>query len=351
MQLIFSRFWIVAFFAFCGSAGAEDAAPNTGQVSEKTIQQLQTLEQAKEQRTPVEKKMSSNLLNAVRESQHVPIAAALPSVRPQAVPPQPEDRVFVTVKGQITPELQEFITSRGGTGIAALPEEKVLSAQLPLSQVEGVAARPEVKSLDFAAKATKNQARGVQDPEGDFAHAAAAARTQYNTSGAGVKVCVLSDSVTFLDQAKTNGSLGDVKVLGDQSGIGLPDVEGEGTAMLEIVHRIAPDAALEFATAYPTEPQMALNIDGLRQDGCNIIVDDITYFDESPFQDGPIGRAVARASNAGILYFSSAANSGNQKHNTSGTWEGTSSLVRLHIVSAGRFTRSTSSPQGLFTIR
>jgi hypothetical protein len=42
----------------CGCAPAQES----GQVSDTTIQHLQALERAKLQRTPVEKKMSSNLL-------------------------------------------------------------------------------------------------------------------------------------------------------------------------------------------------------------------------------------------------------------------------------------------------
>ena len=46
------------------------------------------------------------------------------------------------------------------------------------------------------------------------------------------------------------------------------------------------------------------------------------YFNESPFQDGPIAQAVNDVTRDGALYFSSAANSGNKNDNTSGTWEG-----------------------------
>jgi subtilisin family serine protease len=67
---------------------------------------------------------------------------------------------------------------------------------------------------------------------------------------------------------------------------------------------------------------MADNIRALQKAGCRIIVDDVTYWNESPFQDGPIARAVNEVSDAGVLYFSSARNSGNKRHRTSGTWEG-----------------------------
>src|SRR5690606_17866475 len=56
--------------------------------------------------------------------------------------------------------------------------------------------------------------------------------------------------------------------------------------------------------------------------GCSIIVDDVTYFNESPFQDMVIAQAVNTVSDAGVLFFSSAGNSGNKNDATSGTWEG-----------------------------
>jgi hypothetical protein len=59
-----------------------------------------------------------------------------------------------------------------------------------------------------------------------------------------VKVGVLSDSIDHLAQAQSSGALGPVTVLPGQGGSG----EGEGTAMLGIVHAMAPGAQLFFAT-------------------------------------------------------------------------------------------------------
>src|SRR5258708_4234835 len=92
--------------------------------------------------------------------------------------------------------------------------------------------------------------------------------------------------------------------------------------MLEIVHDLAPSASLYFATAFISEASFAQNILNLYSNGCNIIIDDVGYFDESPFQDGVVARAVNTVTAAGALYFSSAANSGNLDAGTSGTWEG-----------------------------
>ncbi len=97
--------------------------------------------------------------------------------------------------------------------------------------------------------------------------------------------------------------------------------------MLEVIHRVAPDAALYFATANGSEASFANNIEALRAAGCNIIVDDVQYFDESPFQDGPIAQAVDAVVASGALYFSSAGNDYNLDAaafgpGTSATWEG-----------------------------
>src|SRR4029450_84724 len=71
-----------------------------------------------------------------------------------------------------------------------------------------------------------------------------------------------------------------------------------------------------------SEASFATNIVALKNAGCSVIVDDVTYFDESPFQEGPVVNAVNQVTAAGVLYFSSAANSGNKDHSQSGTWEG-----------------------------
>jgi hypothetical protein len=290
----------------------------TTQLAPKTVEQLQAIEKDKAQQTAIEKKLSTQLRYTVRASKGQKPVEGAPFLA-STVQVQPETLLQVTVKGAISEELQTFVKAQGGVEIKAVPKYNIMSLRLPANKVETVAARPEIKSMEFSAKALINQVTsGPQDPEGDISHAATAARTEFNAKGAGVKVCVISDSVDYLAHAQSSGSLGQVQVLPSQAGAG----SGEGTAMLEIVHRIAPGASLAFATGDPTDASIVLNIFLLKDAGCNIIVDDLTYTNESPFQDGPIARAVQEVADSGILYFSSAANSGNQMHGTSGTWEG-----------------------------
>src|SRR4029079_4249293 len=96
----------------------------------------------------------------------------------------------------------------------------------------------------------------------------------------------------------------------------------EGSAMLEIVHDLAPDAELYFATANGGVAAFADAIIQLYNAGCTVIVADVSYTNESPFQDGPIAQAVNTVTASGVLYFSSAGNAGSMAKSTAGVYEG-----------------------------
>ncbi|MFI1994403.1 S8 family serine peptidase [Actinoplanes sp. NPDC020271] len=161
--------------------------------------------------------------------------------------------------------------------------------------------------------------QGAVVSEGDRTHAADTARTKFKVTGVGVKVCALSDGVDSLAASQASGDLpADVDVLTGQEGSG-----DEGTAMLEIIHDLVPNARLGFATAFTSEVSFADNIRALRfTAGCDIIVDDVVYYHESPFQDGLPAQAVNAVIADGGFYFSSAGNEGNTLDRTSGNWEG-----------------------------
>jgi hypothetical protein len=151
-------------------------------------------------------------------------------------------------------------------------------------------------------------------------------------AAAGTTVGVLSDSydtAKFDSQAPATDALDDV-VSGDLpgpagscSGQQLPVKvldEGpsgqgdEGRAMLQIVHDLAPHAGLAFATAFQSEESFAQNIERLAEPvseggaGAEVIVDDVAWFEEPFFQDGPVAVAIDDVADAGVSYFSAAGN-------------------------------------------
>jgi hypothetical protein len=180
---------------------------------------------------------------------------------------------------------------------------------------------------------------GLETSEGDEQLRAAEARAEFEVEGDGVKVGVLSDSFDR-DPFAPTGAAEDV-ASGDLPGPGNPcghatpvevleDLgpgkggEDEGRAMAQIVHDLAPGAALSFATAFNGETSFANNIRALESAGAKALVDDVSYLEEPFFQEGPIGVAVSEVT-AGedVAYFSAAGNDNliDGEGNDIGSWE------------------------------
>lgn len=302
------------------SVSSNVLAQSSTQVHTITIPQIRDVEDSKAGRSETEKKLSSQLLDTLKQRASGSIVSTAPKLQADTLTAAPEG-VVVDIDAPVTPDLLEAINGLNGHVINSSERFQSIRASIPLEALTTLAGRPEIRSIAPAAKAQAN----VIDiaGEGVIAHTADLA-AQLGLTGRGVRIGVLSDSIDNDDHsAESKGTirfLGGQKihVVTDEDGAG----EGEGLAMLEIIHAIAPDAELYFATGLGGNAHMAENIIKLQREGCDIIVDDLTYFNEAPFQDDAISRAVNEVSDAGVLYFSSARNSGNQLHNTSGTWEG-----------------------------
>lgn len=211
---------------------------------------------------------------------------------------------------------------------------------LPINQLQAAAARGEVVSLRAAMSSTRT---GAVTTQGDFAQRSDVLRANYGLSGAGVTVGMLSDSFNcyavyaiaangvpasgsdgyaqngFTADYATDVSTGDlpsnVNVLEDADCLdyGAPEqlpFSDEGRAMLQIVHDVAPGAALAFRTADNSEADFATGIGALANAGATVIGDDVGYFDEPFFQDGIVAQAIDAVSAKGVAYFSAAGNNG-----------------------------------------
>jgi uncharacterized repeat protein (TIGR01451 family) len=292
------------------------AKPRPVQIAPSAARQIQVLKAIKSAKGPQQNKMDSRLYLALLSHRKDPQTALLPDfrfIKPEADGRVPVDVILVDRIG-MKPVLQKLETLDEVVRGKSATYRRV-SARVRLENLEELAAMPEVLRVRQAIPAL-TQVLNVS--EGDKTHGADEARGFFGAFGAGVKIGVISDGVDSLASVQSSGDLPPVvDVLSGQAGSG-----DEGTAMLEIVHDLAPSADLAFATALPSEAQFAQNILDLAAAGCDIIVDDIIYLDESPFQDGPVAQAVNTVTASGVLYFSSAGNEGNADDLTAGTWEG-----------------------------
>jgi len=276
--------------------------------------QIRLLQDEKRSRSWFQQKLDSQLVYALRQKRFGAVLPGVSKLRPKLTL-EPTGLLLVDLRAQVTPRLLESIGHNGGTVVNSFPRHDAARAVLPLEATESLAKRADVQWIRPADQAITS----TTAVEGDIAHRADQARQAFAVDGTGVKIGVLSDGTYYLTNAVAEGNLPPVTVLPGQGG----ELYGsEGTAMLEIVHSLAPGAGLYFATAFESVASFAQNIRNLQAAGCRIIVDDVLYFNESPFQDGPIAQAVNDVSAAGVLFFSCAGNGGGSLRGTSGTWEG-----------------------------
>ncbi|HEX8175510.1 MAG TPA: S8 family serine peptidase [Pyrinomonadaceae bacterium] len=370
--------------------GNGNSAGNNGQgaeqMSDRARQQIEALMQEKASRSRGRNKMDSNLIYGIKMHRGEQIAPGIDRLEVR-LPRNEQGEAIVDISAAVDKQLLKKLKQAGAKIINSFPEYNTLRAEVSLDALDAIADFPEVYYVQAAQEAMTSQddgqpnasevdpehlslthpfspdyesniseqlaaaleefqtnaysvgLAGVRKSQADVAHRAALARNTYGFDGTGVKIGVLSDGVRNLAAAQASGDVGQVTVLPGQSGTAAGQCAttsacDEGTAMLELIHDLAPGAQLYFATAFPTSANFANNIRALRAAGCDIIVDDVGYFAETPFQDGQApgviaptnGGVVAQAVNdvtaSGALYFSSAGNSGNQNDGTSGVWEG-----------------------------
>jgi Subtilase family len=229
-------------------------------------------------------------------------ASALRAVGSQVIETSPELR---TVTAAVRPdELQRLNGVRGVTAVT-----EILT---PIAHAAGEG---------DAVSAATTPCFGAATSEGDEQLRAAKAREEFALDGSGEKVGILSDSFDRDVEAVTDA--GDDVSSGDLPGTTNPcgrtnpvqflsdPVAGsdEGRGMAQIVHDLAPGADISFATAFTGLNAFADNVRALSTAGASVIVDDVSYFEEPFFQEGPVGVAVSDVTEEGVSYFSAAGNS------------------------------------------
>ncbi len=317
---------IFAAFAAIIMSSSISVAQGADQLKPSAMEQAGDLLASKGSLTEAQKKLDTQLLKVIPPQSLSDEARKLLDV--DAAKTQ-VSKVDVDIALTGAKDISALIVQSGGEILENHPNELTLRARLSSDQLEAIAGSPDVRSIasadlpylkKFELKSPNADSSQAQPYEGDIALGAAQARKKYSVTGAGVTICVMSDGVAHLDEVQKAGHLPQVEILPGQEGPA--GNTGEGTAMLEIVHSLAPGSKLKFATAYSTEAAFAANIRALQASGCRVIVDDVGYFREPAFQDGVVAQAVADVVASGVQYYSSAGNSGHASDNQSGVWEG-----------------------------
>ena len=339
--------------AVVGLASPAAAAPppedqKASAAAENTARQIGALQDIKVAAGKAGDKVDSKLLVELKaRANRTAMGNAVPKL--QSGVKVSGNRTVVDIRATVSKDLEKALTNAGATLRSVSTRYGTIRADLPLSAVTTIAARKDVRKIEVAggamtaheldrdaqpAKPESKEAKaariaastraalddraGAIDSEGDRTHNADTSREQVGVTGVGVKICALSDGVDSLAASQAAGELPAVDVLPTQGGSG-----DEGTAMLEIIHDVAPTAALGFASAFNGDASFADNIRSLRFNlDCDVIVDDVIYFKEAPFQDWIIAQAVNDVIADGAMYFSSAGNEGNTVDGTAAHWEG-----------------------------
>jgi subtilisin family serine protease len=202
-------------------------------------------------------------------------------------------RVVVRV-GDLDPATREALEGAGLSIRHENAEDGLVEGWVAAGGVRAVAAVEGVRSVR---PAERGEARVVGT--GDAASRANLVRALRGFTGAGVRVGVISDGI---DEP------------GDLPGVTVPPGASrgggsEGTAMLEIVHDLAPGAELLFASGIDSPMTFVDALASLRNAGANVIVDDLGFFSEPYFQDGVVAQAVRQAVVGGVSYHTAAGNS------------------------------------------
>jgi len=177
-----------------------------------------------------------------------------------------------------------------------------------------LAALPDVRSVQLVyppvVYSSPDTRTGSVECEADTILRAKQLRDKTGYAGAGMKVGILSDSADQWQEAAAKGDLpGDLHILADS------DAADEGTAMLEIVHDIAPEADLYFHTAYPNSVTFTQGITALADAGCQVICDDIGWLTEPFFEDGYVASHVRDVvDQRDLIYVSAAGNDADGIH-------------------------------------
>ena len=336
-----------------GSVQAQ--APLSDDAQRNMLSGLREAVAFKQSLSPAERKLGTDLVVSLRRSRGLPVPAQLAGKVAQAkrsTRSTARSMSVYRITGTPSADLTATVTSLGGKMRVVSERSGFMTASLPMGALLTLADHDDVQSIQPVRRALPQQVTSA----GAVAHKV----DQLSTvrTGAGVVIGIVSDPVDPDElQLVYNESLSPANVYAvdwsnataadqeTQSGawsgvanVAWSEVDGGNAAlaMLQVLHDIAPDATLVL-TSYGRDGVAGMEsaIDalanppaGAEYPAADIVVDDLFFFDQSPFQDDVVAQA-ATAAAAGdpgqnidpVLYVTSAGDFGNQAAGTASSYE------------------------------
>jgi hypothetical protein len=254
-------------------------APQDGAIKAEALQQIAALIAEKNSRTPAQRKIDSQLLQAVKESrgEQMALGASLERANPKL---SNDGALLVDITADVSDALLANIQQLGGEIVFPSAEYRAIRAQVPFSSIETIAGYPEVsfiraavpaktsrrtvddtnalsgsnnasrlvgptipsnpiaakrgRRLSFAERAANVRARltnylaaraataapliGSVTSQGDKAHQADTGRAQFGFAGEGIRIGIMSDSFNYLGGAAADIAGGDLPGIGNPFG-------------------------------------------------------------------------------------------------------------------------------------
>lgn len=223
-------------------------------------------------------------------------------------------RVQLYVKYSGEPgRLRSDVISAGGIVDKDVPRMSTMQVWLPSDKIEEISGKSYVTKVSLPGYAITKT--GSVTSEGDTVHRADIVRATLRHTGNGMIVGVISDGMNgYLQSQATNDLPASIQA---QSPFGNLLNGEEGTALMEIVHDIAPDAKLAFSNVQTSLDMLQAMDIVANQFGSNIIIDDLGFYDQPWFEFGSIEQEIDTLFFNNKVYISSAGNFGDRQFHSS----------------------------------
>lgn len=215
----------------------------------------------------------------------------------------PDDRVQVWVSSAGAAAAAAGSLATLGASVEVIDNTSgIVQALVPVGQLQAASALAGVRTVQLPTYGVVET--GSKLTEGDSILGSSTLRSQLTAGdGTGVRIGVVSDGVAGLAASQASADLGavDTTTCNRSPGATSPTAANagpEGTAMLEIIHDIAPAAQLSFGYFGINTGGTALNFNAavtcLAQNN-DIVVDDVSFFNAGPYDGTSIVSANTNA--------------------------------------------------------